>query len=129
MNVGIVFAIRFCERIYFERRIMKQICICVAALSLLASGCVSQLTVFSGGATAPGSCNKSECALGSLYGIDWSGKENGVNSCNPQKPMARVSTIVRPQDFAIAFFTLGMVIPLHLEYDLESNPLPRRNSK
>lgn len=98
-------------------------------LSALLAGCTSQLTVFSGGATSPGHCNKTECALGSLYGIDWCGKENGVNSCESKYPMARVSTVVRPLDFALAFITLGAVIPMHIEYDLETSPLPKRSEK
>ena len=98
-------------------------------LLILLVGCTSQLTVFSGGASSPGHCNKRECACGSLYGIDWCDKEDGVNSCEPQYPMSRVSTVVRPQDFALAFFTLGLIIPMHLEYDLETKSLPRRNAK
>lgn len=98
-------------------------------LLILLVGCTSQLTVFSGGASSPGHCNKRECALGSLYGIDWCGKKNGVNSCEPKYPLARVSTVVRPQDFALAFFTLGIVIPMHIEYDLETSPLPKRSVK
>ena len=61
--------------------------------------------------------------------IDWCDKKDGVNSCTPEYPMARVSTVVRPQDFALAFFTLGLIIPLHLEYDFETMPLPRRITK
>ena len=126
-------------RIYFSdyfgvdervlERYMRVLRICVVVLSALLVGCTSQLTVFSGGASSPGHCNKRECALGSLYGIDWCGKKNGVNSCEPKYPLARVSTVVRPQDFALAFFTLGMVIPMHIEYDLETSPLPKRNVK
>lgn len=110
-------------------RYMRVLRICVVVLSVLLVGCTSQLTVFSGGASSPGHCNKRECACGSLYGIDWCDKEDGVNSCEPQYPMSRVSTVVRPQDFALAFFTLGLVIPMHIEYDLETKPLPRRGAK
>ena len=99
------------------------------AVLVLLVGCTSQLTVFSGGASSPGHCNKKECACGSLYGIDWCDKEDGVNSCEPQYPMSRVSAVVRPQDFALAFFTLGLIIPMHIEYDLETKSLPRRGVK
>lgn len=108
---------------------MKNLRISAIALTLLLTGCASQLTVLSGGATSPGRCNKTERSFGSLYGIDWSGKENGVNSCEPQYPMARVTTVMRPLDFVLAFFTLGAVIPMHIEYDLETSPLPRRSAK
>lgn len=108
---------------------MKQLKIYALLLSTILTGCTSQLTVFSGGASSPQYCNKTECTWGSLYGIDWCDKKDGVNSCTPEYPMARVSTVVRPQDFALAFFTLGLIIPMHLEYDFETMPLPRRITK
>ena len=110
---------------------MKTHClkVTVAGLALAGAGCVSQLTVSSGGASSPGYCNKQECAWGSLYGIDWCGKKNGVQSQAPMYPMSRASTVVRPCDFVVGFFTLGLIIPLHLEYNLETSPLPKRSVK
>lgn len=103
----------------------KKLLTMVAAAALTA-GCMSQLTVKSGGSTAPGHCNYHECSLGSLYGIDWCGKEDGVLSEEPMLPFARVTSVVRPRDFALAFFSLGLMIPMHLEYDMETRPLPRK---
>ena len=104
--------------------IMNSKLLSIVVAATLATGCMSQLTVKSGGSTASGHCNYHECSLGSLYGIDWCGKDNGVLSQEPMLPFARVTSVVRPQDFALAFFSLGLVIPIHIEYDIETKPLP-----
>lgn len=89
-------------------------------------GCVSQLTVNSGGQTSAGHCNFTERTWGSLYGINWCNKEDGVDSKEPDKPMNRVTAYVKPCDFLLSFITIGAIIPISLEYDMETSPLPRR---
>ena len=91
-------------------------------------GCVSNLTVTSGGATSAGHCNHTEKSCGSLYGIDWCGKRNGVESKEPSLPFARVSVVVRPQDFFWGFITLGLIIPMNVEYDMETAALPKKDA-
>lgn len=89
-------------------------------------GCVSQLTVESGGQTWAGHCNHRERTWGSLYGIDWCGKAMGVSSQEPLLPMARVSAIVSPKDYFIGILTLGLIIPITVEYDMEMESLPKK---
>ena len=58
---------------------MRRLGVLLAGVVVLV-GCVSSLTVTSGGATSAGHCNHTEKSCGSLYGIDWCGKRNGVES-------------------------------------------------
>jgi len=96
---------------------------------VMLTGCVSRLPVSSGGQTSQGHCNYRERTWGSLYGIDWCAKKDGVESQEPDKPFARVSAIVPPQDFLLSFVTLGLIIPINVEYDMETSPLPRKGCK
>ena len=89
-------------------------------------GCASQLTVTSGGQTSAGHCNHIEKTWGSLYGIDWCNKEDGVDSKEPDKPMNRVTAYVKPCDFLLSFITIWAIIPISIEYDMETSPLPKR---
>ena len=80
----------------------------------------------SGGQTSAGHCNFSEKTWGSLYGINWCDKGDGVDSKEPDKPMNRVTAYVKPCDFLLSFITIGAIIPISMEYDMETSPLPKR---
>lgn len=61
-----------------------------------------------------------------FMGIDWCGKAMGVSSQEPLLPMARVSAIVSPKDYFIGILTLGLIIPITVEYDMEMESLPKK---
>ena len=104
-------------------------CCLVMSAAMMFCGCVSRLPVSSGGQTSAGHCNYRERTWGSLYGIDWCDKTNGVESQEPDKPFARVSAVVTPQDFLLSFVTLGLIIPINVQYDMETMPLPKKGGK